>query len=84
MISVFVFHVNREPGGDYLKKITVRNVTSEARTVKYKLPKSKFFYMEFPSTVKLNPGMSIVLDSSFRPIRNVRLIQFIHQFILIY
>jgi hypothetical protein len=70
-LSCFSFLI-REPGGDYVKKITVRNVCSEARTVKYKLPKSKFFYMEFPTLVKLSPGMSIVLDISFRPIRMVR------------
>ena len=41
------------PGGEYPKKILVRNVSPDVLVIKYKLPKSRYFHMEFPEPLKL-------------------------------
>jgi cilia- and flagella-associated protein 65 len=41
------------PGGEYPKKILLRNVSPDVLVIKYKLPKSRYFHMEFPDPVKL-------------------------------
>ena len=41
------------PGGEYPKRILVRNISPDVLTIKYKLPKSRFFHMEFPEPLKL-------------------------------
>ena len=60
-----------EIGGDYLKKIVVKNVGTEVVEVKYDLPKSKTFFMAFPEPAKISPGVSISFDVKFRPIEKV-------------
>ena len=57
------------PGGEYIQKLVVRNVSSQTQKFKYKLPKTKFFSMEFPDPVRLAPGSSVVLEVRFRPVR---------------
>ena len=61
----------RTPGGNYVKKITVKNVGTEVQNVRYKLPESQFFYMEFPLAVKLSPGNQFTIEIAFRPIKLV-------------
>lgn len=36
--------------------------------IKYKLPATKFFYLEFPETIILSPGMTYTINVNFRPI----------------
>jgi hypothetical protein len=60
-----------EAGGDYQKVLYVRNVTTDVIKVKYKLPKSNFFYLEFPSVVTLSPGMTHSIPVNFRPVQEV-------------
>ena len=55
------------PGGEYTKTLTVKNVSKQAVTVKYKLPDSKFFSMAFPEKIMLNAGLSKTVEVSFRP-----------------
>ena len=50
-----------EPGGEYVKLLTVKNVSSKVMKIKYRLPESKFFNMAFPETIKLTPGLSQTL-----------------------
>jgi len=59
-----------QPGGEYLKKLVLRNVTSRTLHVKYTLPKTKLFFMEFPVKTALSPGMAMTVDVRFRPIRH--------------
>jgi hypothetical protein len=40
-------------GGEYIKKIVLKNVSSDILTLKYKLPTSRFFVMDYPEPVKL-------------------------------
>ena len=58
-----------EPGGTYVRSVVLKNVSTRALKVKYKLPKTKYFEMEFPETIKLSPGMSVPVDVTFRPIK---------------
>jgi len=58
-----------EPGGEYVKQLVVKNVTTKAMKLRYKLPKSKYFSMAFPETVQLMPGLSHSMPVSFRPIK---------------
>jgi cilia- and flagella-associated protein 65 len=44
----------------------VRNVSSSTVKFKYKLPRSKYFSMEFPEPVSLMAGMSISLKVCLR------------------
>ncbi|XXQ34317.1 HYDIN/VesB/CFA65-like Ig-like domain-containing protein [Plasmodiophora brassicae] len=54
-------------GGQFNKVVTFRNVSSGVKTLSYKLPSTKTFYMEYPQPVKLHPGMSFSTTVSFRP-----------------
>jgi len=56
-----------EPGGEYLKQLVVKNVTTQLTKLRYKLPESKYFSMPFPETITLMPGLSHTLPVSFRP-----------------
>ena len=58
-----------EPGGTYVRSVVLKNVSTKAIKVKYKLPATKYFEMEFPEVIKLSPGMSVPVDVTFRPIK---------------
>ncbi len=36
------------PGGEYIQRLVVKNVAATIQKLKYKLPATKFFSMEFP------------------------------------
>eukprot|EP01029_Cantina_marsupialis_P014795 TRINITY_DN3241_c0_g1_i4.p1 TRINITY_DN3241_c0_g1~~TRINITY_DN3241_c0_g1_i4.p1 ORF type:complete len:1819 (-),score=545.80 TRINITY_DN3241_c0_g1_i4:87-5543(-) len=57
-----------EPGGEYVRKLIVKNVTLRTIRLKYKLPPTKYFSMDFPETIRLSPGMQRSLDVIFRPV----------------
>jgi len=57
-----------EVGGEYVQKLTVKNVSSRMRKLKYKLPDTPYFSMEFPERIDLPPGMHIDIDVVFRPV----------------
>eukprot|EP00002_Diphylleia_rotans_P038308 TRINITY_DN8696_c0_g1_i16.p2 TRINITY_DN8696_c0_g1~~TRINITY_DN8696_c0_g1_i16.p2 ORF type:complete len:101 (+),score=15.54 TRINITY_DN8696_c0_g1_i16:91-393(+) len=63
-----------EPGGDYVKKLVIRNVTNRSLKFKYKLPATRYFSLDFPETKILSAGMSCYIDVTFRPILKVDLI----------
>ncbi len=56
-------------GGDYGKKLVVKNCSGVIQKITYQLPKTKFFFMPYPEVISLSPGMSVTLDVSFRPIK---------------
>jgi len=58
-----------EPGGEYVKKLIVKNVSTQTVKIKYQIPATKFFSMEFPKMIILSPGMFVAVDVLFRPIR---------------
>ena len=57
------------PGGEYAQKLTVKNVTTKMKKLKYKLPQTRYFSLAFPETIELSPGMSQEIDVIFRPIK---------------
>eukprot|EP00466_Bigelowiella_natans_P017587 jgi/Bigna1/83263/fgenesh1_pg.105_\ len=56
-------------GGEYDRKLTIRNASNEILNIKYVLPSTKFFYMKYPEIVKLSPGMARTFTVKFRPIK---------------
>ncbi|KAG5175992.1 hypothetical protein JKP88DRAFT_259052 [Tribonema minus] len=56
------------PGGEYIQKLTVKNVTTELKKLKYRLPTSRYFSMAYPELIVLSPGMEVVVDVVFRPV----------------
>jgi len=57
------------PGGEYTKKLVVKNLGVDVQKLRYRLPGTTFFSMGFPEPFKLSAGMSRTLEVSFRPIR---------------
>ena len=58
-----------EAGGEYAQKLTVKNVTTKMKKLKYRLPSTRYFSLAFPETIELSPGMSVEIDVIFRPIK---------------
>ncbi|KAJ3229481.1 hypothetical protein HDU81_005357 [Chytriomyces hyalinus] len=57
-----------EPGGEHVQNLVVKNVVMKTQKIKYKLPKTRFFSMDFPETVTLSAGMSWTIPITFRPV----------------
>ncbi|KAJ9506854.1 hypothetical protein QJQ45_029976, partial [Haematococcus lacustris] len=57
------------PGTEYVKQLTLKNVSTNTIKFKYRQTASKAFSMDFPETVKLRPGMSCALKVVFRPVK---------------
>ena len=58
-----------QAGGEYTRTFVVKNVSKKSQRLKYKLPATKYFSMEFPETINLSPGMSQTVTITFRPVR---------------
>ena len=58
-----------QAGGEYTRTFVVKNVSKKSQRLKYKLPATKYFSMEFPEPINLSPGMSQTVTITFRPIR---------------
>ena len=46
------------PGGEYMLSLNLKNVSTKPLKLKYKLPATKYFSMEFPEPIILSAGMS--------------------------
>lgn len=49
---------NWRPGNEYEKMLVMKNVGTKALRIKYQLPASKYFSMEFPEPAKIGAGLS--------------------------
>lgn len=58
------------PGGEYIHKLIVRNVSAAVKKLKYKLPSSRYFSMPYPEVITLSPGMFKEIDVIFRPVEH--------------
>jgi hypothetical protein len=56
------------PGGEYIQKLVIRNVSTEVKKLKYKLPSTRYFSMFYPETIVLSPGLAKEVDVVFRPV----------------
>lgn len=59
-----------KPGGEYIQKLIVRNVTTTVKKLKYRLPSTRYFSLAYPEVIVLSPGMFKELDVVFRPVQN--------------
>eukprot|EP00794_Sanderia_malayensis_P017503 gene17503-19253_t len=57
-----------EPGGEYTKNITLRNVDIKTKKLKYRLPCSRFFTTKYPQEIILSSGTTVNLPVTFRPL----------------
>ena len=57
------------PGGEYQLNLNMKNVSTKPLKLKYKLPATKYFSMDFPDPIKLSPGMSFAVKVTFRPVK---------------
>ena len=57
-----------KPGGEYIHKLIVRNVSTTVKKLKYKLPATRYFSMSYPEVIILSPGMFKEIDVVFRPV----------------
>ncbi|OAJ44042.1 hypothetical protein BDEG_27330 [Batrachochytrium dendrobatidis JEL423] len=57
-----------EPGGEHVKYLSVKNIVMKTQKIKYKLPQTRYFSMEFPETQTLSAGMSWTVPITFRPV----------------
>jgi hypothetical protein len=69
-IDAVVF-VDWEPGGEYRKKIVLKNVLHRAQSVKFVSPKSTLFSLPFPAPVHLSSGLATSIEVTFRPLEAV-------------
>ncbi len=55
-------------GGEFIKKLTIKNTYEKLQVLEYRLPQRKAtFFVEFPQPVTLSSGMSYDLEIRFRP-----------------
>ncbi|KAJ3020998.1 hypothetical protein HKX48_009403 [Thoreauomyces humboldtii] len=57
-----------EPGGEHVKQLIVKNVVMKTQKIKYRLPQTRYFSMEFPETITLSAGMNWTIPVTFRPV----------------
>ena len=57
------------PGGEYVQTLTVKNVSTKMKKVKYRLPRTRFFSLLYPLEIKLSPGTTQEFEVFFRPTR---------------
>lgn len=56
------------PGGEYIQKLVVKNVSSKVQKIKYKLPSTRYFSLLYPEEIILSPGIHKEIDVIFRPV----------------
>ena len=56
------------PGGEYIQKLIVKNVSSKVQKFKYKLPSTRYFSLAYPEEIILSPGIHKEIDVIFRPV----------------
>lgn len=52
------------PGGEYVQRLRVKNVSPKLKKLKYRLPTTKYFSMAFPEIISLSPGTEKVGTTS--------------------
>jgi cilia- and flagella-associated protein 65 len=58
-----------QPGGEYTQKLIIRNVSTNVKKLKYKLPSTEYFSMLYPEAITLSPGLSYEIAVVFKPIK---------------
>eukprot|EP00752_Nemacystus_decipiens_P004480 g4092.t1 len=55
------------PGGEYVQRLRVKNVSPKLKKLKYRLPTTKYFSLAYPEVITLSPGTMQEVDVVFRP-----------------
>jgi len=63
----------RNVGNEYVKVLSIKNITTKTQKIKYCLPNSKIFLLDFPQTITLCAGMSASIPITFIPEEKVPL-----------
>ena len=58
------------PGGEYVQKLVVKNVSTKMKKLKYRLPSTRFFSLLYPLSINLSPGTTQEFEVFFRPTRS--------------
>jgi len=66
--------MNRNVGNEYVKVLSIKNITTKTQKIKYVLPSSKIFLLDFPQTITLCAGMSASIPITFIPEEKVLLL----------
>ena len=61
-------------GGEFKKKLHIKNVSTKVLHIRYKLPATKFFSMDFPKRITLSPGVAINLVSQSKGVSFMMLV----------
>ncbi|KNE55808.1 hypothetical protein AMAG_01679 [Allomyces macrogynus ATCC 38327] len=56
------------PCGEYTQHLVLKNASMQTLKLRYRLPSSKVFFMDFPETIALSAGMACSVPITFRPI----------------
>ncbi|CAM9235398.1 unnamed protein product, partial [Hapterophycus canaliculatus] len=56
------------PGGEYVQRLRVKNISPKLKKLKYRLPTTKFFSLAYPEVITLSPGTMQEVDVVFRPL----------------
>ncbi|CAM9105839.1 unnamed protein product, partial [Scytosiphon promiscuus] len=56
------------PGGEYVQRLRVKNVSPKLKKLKYRLPTTKYFSLAYPEVITLSPGTMQEVDVVFRPL----------------
>ncbi|XP_074643169.1 cilia- and flagella-associated protein 65-like [Tubulanus polymorphus] len=57
-----------EPGKEYTRNLTLKNVKTKTQKLKYSVPGTRFFSTLYPQPISLSAGTSFTLPVTFRPL----------------
>jgi len=60
---------NWRPGKEYERTLVLKNVGTKSIRIKYQLPATKYFSMDFPEPTKIGPGLTWTVKITFRPVK---------------
>ncbi|XP_077974570.1 cilia- and flagella-associated protein 65-like [Styela clava] len=60
-----------EPGEEYTKSLTLKNIHIKTQKIRYKVPSSRFFSTLFPQVIVLSAGTSFTLPLTFKPLEKI-------------
>eukprot|EP01036_Dinobryon_divergens_P025376 gene25376-33916_t len=66
------------PGGEYIQKLHIKNVSTSVKKLKYRLPSTRYFSLAYPEVITLSPGMFKIIDVIFRPVEHLPYDDFIY------
>jgi hypothetical protein len=66
-----VAYIFRTPGGEYIKKLIIKNISTSSQRIEYIPPKNPLFFLPYPAPVFLSTGMSSSIEIIYRPLEHI-------------